>query len=63
MQFLIDTYKKTGTLHHAYVLEGERKSVFARLKDFLQKHLKISHRGNPDFWYGEYEILGIEGDC
>ncbi len=48
MKQLIDTYKKTGSLHHAYVLEGEANTVVEGLKDFLDKSLNIKSFGNPD---------------
>ncbi len=47
-------------LHHAYVIEGERAGVLESLKKFLEKELKFSTQGNPDFYLGEYDKFGID---
>ena len=60
MKLLRDTYENTGTLHHAYLLEGEREAMRAHLLEFLEKTAKVPVRGNPDFWIGEYENLGVD---
>jgi hypothetical protein len=60
MRFLTDTYQKSGVLHHAYVIEGERGKVFSELCDFLERDVGIVRRGNPDFWQAEFDTLGID---
>lgn len=60
MQIIIDAYKKTQQLHHAYLIEGEREVVFAKLSVFLKKEIGIENVGNPDFWHGEFEKFGID---
>ncbi len=60
MQRLIDSYKKSGNLHHAYFLVGDMESVFSDLKSFLENEVRINTTGNPDFWYGKYNTLNIE---
>ncbi|MEA2112423.1 MAG: hypothetical protein U9P50_00410 [Patescibacteria group bacterium] len=47
-------------LHHAYLLEGERQVVLQGLLDFLNKKLNFSTTGNPDFWVGNFDSLGID---
>ncbi len=47
-------------LHHAYLLEGEKEIVFQELLDFLDKKLNYSTKGNPDFWVGDFDSLGID---
>lgn len=55
---------RPGALHHAYCLAGfgvgagtdELTSFFA----FLEDHLDIPTHGNPDFWHGQFESLGID---
>ena len=60
MQIIIDAYKKTKHLHHAYLIEGERQAVFAKLSIFLKEEIGVESIGNPDFWHGEFEKFGID---
>jgi len=60
MQLLIDSYKKDENLHHAYAFEGDADLILDELIDFFKKELKISVQGNPDYWYGEHEVFGID---
>jgi len=60
MESLIETYKKTKLLHHAYCLEGERGELFSKLRDFFESQLNFLTKGNPDFWYGEFDTFGID---
>ena len=46
------------TLHHAYCLHGSND--LARFFIFLEEHLNIPTHGNPDFWHGQFESLGID---
>jgi hypothetical protein len=50
----------TEFLHHAYCILGEVSLIVNDLQDFLMKELKFPIHGNPDFWYGKYDILDIE---
>ena len=60
MQIIIDAYKKTKHLHHAYLIEGERQAIFLKLSRFLKDELGVTADSrNPDFWYGEFEKFGI----
>ncbi|KKR65947.1 MAG: hypothetical protein UU06_C0008G0013 [Parcubacteria group bacterium GW2011_GWB1_40_5] len=61
MKVLIDSYKKSGDLHHAYFLVGETEEIFLHLRDFLEKEVKVKTTGNPDFSYEKYDTLTIDG--
>ena len=39
------------SLHHAYILEGDRQFVFDELCDFCEKELEFKTKANPDFWH------------
>jgi hypothetical protein len=60
MKFLIDSYKTTGTLHHAYLIEGEKMSAREALFGFIENDLKVTIRGNPDVWHHEHETFSID---
>ncbi|MEX0933816.1 MAG: hypothetical protein WD003_00955 [Candidatus Paceibacterota bacterium] len=53
---LPDTHTK---LHHAYVIEGGRHCALQPLLSFLKKELSLETKGNPDYFYGAYEVCGI----
>lgn len=60
MKHLADTFERTGALHHAYLLEGEREKVLEGLLKFFEENLKISTHGNPDMNILKYETFGID---
>ncbi len=60
MRQIIDTYRKTGNLHHAYGILGEQKKVKEELSAFLIKDLKFPLIANPDFWQGDFNVFKIE---
>ncbi|MCX6702129.1 MAG: hypothetical protein NTX96_02980 [Candidatus Zambryskibacteria bacterium] len=60
MEQLINSYKKSGDLHHAYFLVGEGEEIFLELKNFLGAVVGVETSGNPDFWHGKYNTLNIE---
>lgn len=47
-------------LHHAYCLEGKRENILNELLKFLEDDLKFSVKGNPDFYSGDFDTLGID---
>lgn len=47
-------------LHHAYCLEGKREDVLNELLEFLENVLNFKIRGNPDFYSGSFDTLGID---
>ena len=51
------TYSKTGRLHHAYGVFGDKKKVKEELFSFLVKDLKFPVTHNPDFWQGEHNVF------
>ena len=59
MKQIRDSYRKTDRLHHAYAVLGDRSEVKEELFTFLNKDLKFSTKGNPDFWQGEFNVLKI----
>jgi len=60
MKSIIDTYKKTGTLHHACLIEGDKENMFVELCDFLENEMNFPVKGNPDFWHREFDTFGID---
>lgn len=60
MQLLIDTLKNTGSLHHAYVIPGERSKILPELLNFLEKDFGVRVQANPDFSHYECETFTID---
>jgi DNA polymerase III delta prime subunit len=60
MEQLIDSYKKSKNLHHAYFLVGDGEEIFLKLKDFLEKSIGVKTTGNPDFWNVKFNTLTID---
>lgn len=52
-----------GALHHAYCIFAPgitEASAHAPFFAFLETHLAIPTRGNPDFWHGQFESFGVD---
>ncbi|MFA7193878.1 MAG: hypothetical protein WC087_03100 [Candidatus Paceibacterota bacterium] len=60
MQSLIDSYKNTGTLHHAYVVEGETDHAYKNVCDFCEKDLNFQIKANPHFIYEAYDKFLVD---
>lgn len=60
MKNLAELYKKTKDLHHAYAIEGDKKTVVPELYSFFENDLKIQTKANPDFYFNEFESFGID---
>lgn len=60
MRQLVESYKKSGDLHHAYFLIGNAEEIFQNLKDFLEEEVGFKTAGSADFWHGKYNTLNIE---
>ncbi|MBI3633993.1 MAG: hypothetical protein HY228_00010 [Candidatus Yonathbacteria bacterium] len=60
MDSIFEHYKKTGYMHHAHIIEGQKKEIVPVLLSALEQHLGISAQGNPDFTILEYQSLGID---
>lgn len=58
--FMKELINQKDNLHHAYLIEGERESVFSQIVDFLEKELKFSINNNPDFWHESFDTFGID---
>ncbi|MEK7460397.1 MAG: hypothetical protein AAB628_02515 [Patescibacteria group bacterium] len=59
MDNIFEHYRKTGYLHHAHVIEGEREVLIKVLSGLLAKHMGITAKGNPDVTVEHYESFGI----
>ncbi len=60
MKILVDTYKSTGNLHHAYILEGEKETLRQKLFDFIEHDLHQAIKGNPDVWHQTHDTFTID---
>ncbi len=60
MNELITAYAHTGTLHHAYVVEGDIESAHDALRAFFEAQVGFSTQGNPDFVRIAYDSFGID---
>lgn len=60
MDIIRDIYKKNGSLHHSYLLVGDREETKKALEHFLNKDLQFSQQGNPDFLEIECGACGID---
>lgn len=59
MKQIRDSYRKTGRLHHAYALLGDRERIREEIFAFLETDLKFPIKNNPDFWRGEFNVFKI----
>lgn len=60
MKQLIDLYKKSKTLYHAYFFVGDKDKILSELIYFLEGDVGIDLQGNPDFWIGKFHNLNID---
>ena len=60
MRTIFDTYKKTGSLHHAYLISGTTEELMPDLKALIERELGFATTGNPDFWAADFETFGID---
>ena len=60
MKIIEETFENTGNIHHAYIIEGEREAMRAKLFDFLNNTLEHPTKGNPDFWHEQFETFSID---
>lgn len=60
MRTIFETYKKTGNLHHAYLIESDEENFLSKLVLEIENSLGITSLGNPDFFIAHYETLGID---
>ncbi len=61
MQPLIDLYKNSDNLHHAYFFVEHRIDKFLLdLKHFFENVVGIKTEGNPDYWHGVFGTLNVD---
>ncbi|MBI5004803.1 MAG: hypothetical protein HZC04_01280 [Candidatus Lloydbacteria bacterium] len=60
MRTLVESYKNTGLLHHAYAIAGPREAVRKSLLSFLEDTVGIVTVGNPDVQDETYDTFGID---
>lgn len=60
MQHLIDSYRNTKQLHHAYVIEGETDFAYKNVCEFCEKDLGLKVKANPDFIYEAYDKFLVD---
>lgn len=48
MQLILDTFKNTGAIHHAYCIEGDKLEILPILHKFLEDDFKFKIIANPD---------------
>jgi hypothetical protein len=60
MKTIVETFKNSGNLYHAYLLEGEKALIRQKLFEFIEKDLKHPVQGNPDFWHEIFETFSID---
>lgn len=60
MKEIRNTFKKTGRLHHAYGISGDREKVQEEIFAFLEHDLNFPINANPDFWQGEFNVFKVD---
>jgi DNA polymerase III gamma/tau subunit len=59
---VLQNHISTESLHHAYILVGDRSRIFSDLEDFLATTHSVVRVGNPDFWHSDFESFSV-GDA
>jgi hypothetical protein len=52
--------KKSGLMHHAFLLRGSQRATVDYLFDYLATEHGMPIQGNPDVWRGSFESFGID---
>lgn len=60
MKILKETFKNTGAIHHAYIVEGALELIKDELYGFFEDTLKHKTLGNPDFSLEAFDSYGID---
>lgn len=60
MKTLIDSYKNTGNLHHAYVVEGDSQLAYDNVCQFCERDLNFPTKANPYFIYESYDKFLVD---
>ena len=48
-----------NNLHHAYCIIGNTLDVVKELEKLFLEELNFPIKNNPDFWYGEFDVMDI----
>ena len=48
------------TLHHTYIISGDRNAVIEELIPFIEGSCGIETKGNPDFFYKDYDTFYVK---
>lgn len=60
MKNLRETYKKNAKLHHAYCVPGQGVVAIQEVFNLLDNFLDFPIKDNPDFFFAEYESMGVD---
>ena len=60
MDSIFEHYKRTGYLHHAYIIEGLRENIKPLLLTALREYAGIVAQGSPDVSVIDYQSFGID---
>ncbi len=60
IEHLENTFRTTGTIHHAYFVVGDGAETFPHVHTFLGESMGVKTQGNPDFWHGKFDVFSIE---
>ncbi len=61
MNALLELYKNSDTLHHAYLIVSHKIDETAeKLKEFFEEILGLRVSGNPDFFHQKFQTLSID---
>lgn len=60
MESIFEHFKKTGYLHHAHLIEGDKDTVTLALLGLLEKHMGVFARNNPNYSLLSYKTFGID---
>jgi len=47
-------------LHHTYIISGDREEILKTLIPFIEKEFGIKTKGNPDFFFQEFDSMYVE---
>ena len=60
MQSIFEHFKKTGYLHHAHIIEGDKDVLTPLLLALIEKKMGIFSHNNPDVSLLTYKSFGID---
>ena len=61
MKSILDFLKTTGSLHHAYLIEGQYAEILLEVQKYLEES-GVVILGNPDVWVEQFVVFLI-GDA